>query len=109
MINMICFVHPVSNAFYLLSRSNIYPRKGKPTKLEVITIRIQVAKQIRYLRQQHQWTQQYLAENCLLPGLWSLSRLEARGTDSLSTLQIICEAFGIEVWELLRDASNQPN
>ena len=79
--------------------------------MEVITIdiRIQVAKQIRKLQQGRYWTQQYLAEITNLPGLWSLSRLEARGTDSLSTLQIICEAFGIEVWELLRDASNQPN
>ncbi len=42
-------------------------------------------------------TQQTLANLCSFPGPWTVSRLETRGTDSLSTLEIVCGAFGIEV------------
>ena len=82
-----------------------YHRQESTQEVFTIDIRIQVAKKIRKLRKKNNWTQQYLAEKTNLPGPWSVSRLETRGTDSLSTLQIICDAFGIEVWELLRDAS----
>lgn len=84
---------------------------GNTIQRSVITIdiRIQAAKQIRKLRQKDNWTQQKLSERCNFPGPWTVSRLETRGTDSLSTLQIICVAFGIEVWELLRDASCEPD
>ena len=72
---------------------------------EVITIdniRIQAAKQIRKLRQERHWTQQCLAEKCLLSGPWTVSRLETRGTDSLGMLEIVCKALGVEVWKLLK-------
>lgn len=65
---------------------------------------IDVGSRIRYLRQQKNWTQQTLAERCSLPGPWTVSRLETRGTDSIHTLEIVCKALGVEVWELLRDA-----
>lgn len=82
--------------------------KGEPSEEVInIDIRIQAAKQIRELRQERQWTQQHLAEITNLPGPWSVSRLETRGTDSLGMLEIVCKAFGIEVWELLRDASTE--
>lgn len=60
-----------------------------------------VGARIRALRQQRHWTQQILAEEANLPGPWTVSRLETRGTDSLQTLEIVCNALGIEVWELL--------
>ena len=77
---------------------------GESIKREVITIdiRIQAAKHIRYLRQSKHWTQQTLAEKCLFPGPWTVSRLETRGTDSLGMLEIVCKALGVEVWELLK-------
>jgi len=73
-----------------------------PTEGKVITIRKQVAERIRYLRQSKQWTQQYLAEKTNLPGPWSVSRLETRGTDSIATLEIVCKALDVEVWEMLK-------
>lgn len=54
------------------------------------------------MRQAHGWTQQTLADLCFFPGPWTVSRLETRGTDSLGTLEIVCKALGVEVWELLK-------
>ena len=67
-----------------------------------IDLRTQAAKKIRSHRQQKHWTQQYIAEICSLPGPWSVSRLETRGTDSLGMLEIVCKALGVELWELLK-------
>ena len=61
-----------------------------------------VGARIRALRQQRHWTQQILAEEANLPGPWTVSRLETRGTDSLGTLEVVCKALDIEVWELLK-------
>lgn len=66
-----------------------------------------IGTRIRSLRREKGWTQQTLANLCSFPGPWTVSRLETRGTDSLSTLEIVCGAFGIEVWELLRSAAEQ--
>ena len=65
-----------------------------------------VGGKIRQLRIKHGWTQQELAERCSFPGPWTVSRLETRGTDSLSTLEIVCNALRIEVWELLKPDSS---
>ena len=70
-------------------------------------VKIDTGKRIRLLRSDHHWIQQQLAEFCNFPGPWTVSRIETRGTDSLSTLEIICKALGIEVWELLRDAGDE--
>lgn len=61
-----------------------------------------IGEKIRKLRQRHEWTQQNLADLCSFPGPWTVSRLETRGTDSLSTLEVVCGAFGIAAWELLK-------
>ena len=60
-----------------------------------------VGAKIRTLRKARDWTQQTMAEKANLPGPWTVSRLETRGTDSLSTLEVVCKALDIEVWELL--------
>jgi transcriptional regulator with XRE-family HTH domain len=60
-----------------------------------------IGPKIRQLRLQRYWTQQQFAELCNFPGPWTISRIETRGTDSLQTLEIVCKALGLEVWELL--------
>ena len=66
-----------------------------------------IGARIRSLRREKNWTQQTLAEKTNLSGPWAESRLETRGTDSLSVLEIVCKAFGIEVWELLKSKAFQ--
>ncbi len=69
--------------------------------------KIDTGKRIRQLRNERHWTKQQLAEFCNFPGPWTVSRIETKGTDSLSTLEIICKALEIEVWELLKDAGDE--
>lgn len=65
-----------------------------------------IAQRIRRLRQQKQWTQQELADRCKFPGPWKISRIESAkkgsGIERIDTLEIICEAMEIELWELLK-------
>ena len=65
-----------------------------------------IALRIRTLRQQKLWTQQELADRCNFPGPWKISRIESAkkgsGIERIDTLEIICEALGIELWELLK-------
>ena len=66
-----------------------------------------IGARIRALRREKGWTQQTLADLCSFPGPWTVRRLETQGTDSLSTLEIVWMALGIEEWELLRSAAEQ--
>lgn len=74
--------------------------------MEVVEIDIinHIALRIRTLRRQKQWTQQELADRCNFPGPWKISRIEGAkkgsGIERIDTLEIICEAIGIELWEL---------
>lgn len=66
----------------------------------------QITARLRALRLSRHLTQQELAERCRFPGPWKVSRLENGGKGSgitdLTTLEIVCQELGIELWELLK-------